>query len=637
MSEISVTLPDGSIVRCPAGTPADRVVKAPELLAVMVDGRLRDAYAPLEADCAVEPVTPDHPEALHVLRHSAAHLMAQAVARLWKDVEFAIGPTIEDGFYYDFALEHKFTPEDFVKIEAEMRRIVKEDLPIRRKETDRAGARAILEKQGAKYKLEMLEEVGDETLSFYTQGEFTDWCRGPHLPSTGLIRHFKLMKVAGAYWRGDEKRDMLQRIYGTAFLSADALKDHLHFLEEAAKRDHKKVGQHLRLWSFHEEGPGFPFFLPHGMVLYDTVVAHVKQMHDDRGYQQVKAPLILNEELWHRSGHWDHFHDNMYFTQIDERQNAVKPMNCPGHLLMFKEELHSYRELPLRFFELGLVHRHEKSGVLNGLLRVRAFTQDDAHIFCELHQVKDVIKEVNQLVFDMYRDFGFTEFKAAVATRPESFMGSPEMWERAEAALQEALTEQGMAFNIKPGEGAFYGPKIEFNINDSLKREWQCGTVQVDFSMPERFNLEYMAADGQMRRPVMIHRAILGSIERFLAILTESSGGAFPLWLNPRQVAVVPVSEEKFGAYARQVGDALKAAGLRTVVDTRDESLGKKIREATQLKTNYILVVGAKEQKSGTVAVRRRDGADLGAKPVAEVVEGLKRERETRSIHPTME
>jgi len=430
---------------------------------------------------------------------------------------------------------------------------------------------------------------------------------------------------------------MLQRIYGTAFLTADALKDHLRFLEEAAKRDHKKVGQQLKLWSFHEEGPGFPFFLPHGMVLYDTVVDHVKRMHFDRGYQQVKGPIILNEDLWHRSGHWDHFHENMYFTAIDEKMNAVKPMNCPGHLLIYKEDLHSYREMPLRFFELGLVHRHEKSGVLNGLLRVRAFTQDDAHLFCELDHVKEGIKEVNQLVFDMYRDFGFTEFKAAVATRPEKAMGSPELWAKAEAALAEALTEQGMAFKIKPGEGAFYGPKIEFNIKDSLKRDWQCGTVQVDFSMPERFDIEYMAADGQMKRPVMIHRAILGSMERFLAILTENCGGAFPLWLNPRQVAVVPVSEEKFGAYARTVGGRLKAAGLRTVVDTRDESLGKKIREATQLKTNYILVVGAKEQEAGTVAVRRRDGADLGARPLDAVVETLLRERETRSVNPLME
>ena len=637
MPEITVRLSDGSEIRCPAGTPADRVVKAKGLMAVVVDGKVLDAYTPLEADCTVEPVTPEHPEALHVLRHSAAHLMAQAVARLYKDVEFAIGPTIEDGFYYDFALEHKFTPEDFVKIEAEMRRIAKEHLPIRRMEKDMAGAKALLEGQKAKYKLELLDEVKEGTLSFYTQGEFTDWCRGPHLPTTGLIQHFKLMKVAGAYWRGDEKRDMLQRIYGTAFLTADALKEHLHFLEEAAKRDHKKVGQQLKLWSFHEEGPGFPFFLPHGMVLYDTVVDHVKRMHFDRGYQQVKAPLILNEELWHRSGHWDHFHENMYFTEIDERQNAVKPMNCPGHLLMYKEDLHSYREMPLRYFELGLVHRHEKSGVLNGLLRVRAFTQDDAHIFCELEQVKAVIMEVNQLVIDMYRDFGFTEFKAAIATRPQKAMGSPELWAKAEAALAEALTEQGMAYKVKPGEGAFYGPKIEFNIKDSLKRDWQCGTVQVDFSMPERFGLEYMAADGQMKRPVMVHRAILGSMERFLAILTESSGGAFPLWLNPRQAAVVPVSEEKFGAYAREVGEKFNAAGLRTVVDARDESLGKKIREATQLKTNYILVVGAKEAESGTVAVRRRDGADLGAKPVDAVIEALKNEKETRSTHPTME
>ena len=637
MSDIHVTLPDGTVVTCPRETPAQEMFKQEKLLGVKIDGVLRDSYAPLTSNCRLEPLREGDPDALRLQRHSAAHLMAQAVARIFKDVEFAIGPTIEDGFYYDFALGHKLSPEDFPRIEEEMKKIVNENLPIRRMDVTKAEARKIMEGQRARYKLELLEEVKDETVSFYTQGEFTDWCRGPHLPSTGFIRHFKLMKVAGAYWRGDEHRDMLQRIYGTAFLTADALRDYLHFLEEAAKRDHKKLGRDLKLWSFHEEGPGFPFFHPHGMVLYDTVVEYVKRMHFERGYQQVKGPIILNEELWHRSGHWDHFHDNMYFTEIDEKKNAVKPMNCPGHLLMYREDLHSYREMPLRFFELGLVHRHEKSGVLNGLLRVRAFTQDDAHIFCEMEQVKDVIMEVNRLVFDIYRDFGFTEYKAAIATRPEKAMGAKEVWAMAEAALAEALNEQGVAFKVKPGEGAFYGPKIEFNIKDSLKREWQCGTVQVDFSMPERFSLEYMAADGQMKRPVMIHRAILGSMERFLAILTENYSGAFPLWLNPRQIAVVPVSEEKFGIYARDVGRKFKEAGFRVAVDNRDESLGKKIREATQLKTNYMFVVGAKEQEAGCVAVRRRDGKDAGARPMADVLALLIKERETRSINPLME
>ena len=637
MSDIRVTLPDGSVVSCPSGTPAQEVLKQKKLLGVKVDGHPKDVVVPLTRDCRLEPLTSESPEALSLLRHSAAHLMAQAVARVFKDVEFAIGPTIEDGFYYDFDLKHKLTPEDFPRIEEAMRAIARENLPIRRMEASKAEAQKILEGQKARYKLELLAEVKEDTVSFYSQGEFTDWCRGPHLPSTGTIQHFKLMKVAGAYWRGDEHRDMLQRIYGTAFPTADALKDYLHFLEEAAKRDHKKLGRDLDLWSFHEEGPGFPFFHPHGMVLYDRVVEHVKMRHFERGYHQVKAPIILNEDLWHRSGHWDHFHDNMYFTEIDEKMNAVKPMNCPGHLLMYRENLHSYREMPLRYFELGLVHRHEKSGVLNGMLRVRAFTQDDAHIFCEMEQVKDVIKEVNQLVIDLYRDFGFTEFKVAIATRPESAMGSPEIWEKAETALAEALKEQGLEFKIKPGEGAFYGPKIEFNIKDSLKREWQCGTVQVDFSMPERFNLEYMASDGTMKRPVMIHRAILGSMERFLAILTESYGGAFPLWLSPRQIAVVPVSEEKFGAYALDAGRKFREAGFHVFVDSRDESLGKKIREATQLKTNYILVVGAKEAEAGTVAVRRRDGKDLGAQPVDAVLNLLIKERETRSINPVME
>ena len=624
--KIKVKFPNGELKEIEKGKNAQELFPSLKIFAVKINGILKDSYTPIEEDCELEILTEENPETLDILRHSTAHLMAHAVLRIYKDVEFAIGPTIEDGFYYDFDLKETLSPDDFPKIEKEMQKIVKEDIPIRRIEMSKKEARKLLEKMKAKFKLEMLEEIKDDFVSFYEQGDFIDWCRGPHLPSTGYIKYFKLLKVAGAYWRGDEKREMLQRIYGTAFFKKEELDEYLKFLEEAQKRDHKRIGKICKLWSFHQEAPGFPFYLPYGMRLYDNIVNYIKDKHFEKKYVQVKGPIILNEELWRRSGHWEHFKENMYFTEIDEIAYAVKPMNCPGHILIYKEDLRSYKDLPLKFFELGLVHRHEKSGVLNGLLRVRAFTQDDAHIFCSVEQIREVIKEVVLMVFEIYNDFGFKEFSVALSTMPDKAMGSKDLWERAENALKEALKDLNISYKLKPKEGAFYGPKIDFTIKDSLKRDWQCGTIQLDFSLPERFELEYMEKDGKMARPVMVHRAILGSLERFMAIITENYGGAFPLWISPRQIAVLPVSEKRFGDYAKEVGDILKKEGFFVEVDLRDESLGKKIREATQLKTNYLFIVGEREEKDKSVSVRTREGQDLGNFSLQDIIYKLKKE-----------
>jgi len=624
--KIKVKFPNGELKEIEKGKNAQELFPSLKIFAVKINGILKDSYTPIEEDCELEILTEENTETLDILRHSTAHLMAHAVLRIYKDVEFAIGPTIEDGFYYDFDLKETLSPDDFPKIEKEMQKIVKEDIPIRRIEMSKKEARKLLEKMKAKFKLEMLEEIKDDFVSFYEQGDFIDWCRGPHLPSTGYIKYFKLLKVAGAYWRGDEKREMLQRIYGTAFFKKEELDEYLKFLEEAQKRDHKRIGKICKLWSFHQEAPGFPFYLPYGMRLYDNIVNYIKDKHFEKKYVQVKGPIILNEELWRRSGHWEHFKENMYFTEIDEIAYAVKPMNCPGHILIYKEDLRSYKDLPLKFFELGLVHRHEKSGVLNGLLRVRAFTQDDAHIFCSVEQIREVIKEVVLMVFEIYNDFGFKEFSVALSTMPDKAMGSKDLWERAENALKEALKDLNISYKLKPKEGAFYGPKIDFTIKDSLKRDWQCGTIQLDFSLPERFELEYMEKDGKMARPVMVHRAILGSLERFMAIITENYGGAFPLWISPRQIAVLPVSEKRFGDYAKEVGDILNKEGFFVEVDLRDESLGKKIREATQLKTNYLFIVGEREEKDKSVSVRTREGQDLGNFSLQDIIYKLKKE-----------
>ncbi len=628
--KIKVTFPNGELIEIEKGQNILEIFPSKRIYAVKINGVLRDSYTPIEEDCNLEILMEENLEALDILRHSTAHLMAHSVLRIYKDVEFAIGPTIEDGFYYDFDLKETLSPEDFPKIEKEMRKIIEEDIPIRRIEMSKIEARELLKKMKAKFKLEMLEEIKEDVVSFYKQGDFIDWCRGPHLPSTGYIKYFKLLKVAGAYWRGDERREMLQRIYGTAFFKKEELEEYLKFLEEAQKRDHKRIGKICKLWSFHQEAPGFPFFLPYGMKIYDKLVNYIKEKHFEKDYVQVKGPLILNEELWKRSGHWEHFKENMYFTEIDEVSYAVKPMNCPGHILIYREDLRSYKDLPLKFFELGFVHRHEKSGVLNGLLRVRAFTQDDAHIFCSVDQIKDVIKEVLLMVFEIYKDFGFKDFSVALSTMPDKAMGSKELWERAENALKDALSDLKIDYKLKPKEGAFYGPKIDFTIKDSLKRDWQCGTIQLDFSLPERFELEYMEKDGKMARPVMVHRAILGSLERFIAILTENYGGSFPLWISPRQIAVLPVSEKRFGDYAKEVVEILRKEGFYVEADLRDESLGKKIREATQLKTNYLFIVGEREEKNKSVSVRTREGVDLGNFQLKEIIERLKKEIENK-------
>jgi len=554
---------------------------------------------------------------LETYRHSAAHVMAHALKRIFPGARLGIGPAIEDGFYYDFDLPETLTPEILEKIEAEMRVLIAEDHPFRREELSRDEARRLLEKAGECYKLELLEGLPAGPISIYRSGDFFDLCRGPHLESTGKIKAFKLLSVAGAYWRGDEQRPMLQRIYGTAFLSPAELDQYLHNLEEAKKRDHRKLGREMDLFSFHEESPGMVFFHPRGVVLYELLLDFWRKLHRSRGYREIMTPMILKDELWHRSGHWDHYKDHMFFCPIGEQTFAVKPMNCPGGILYYKESQHSYREFPLRVAELGRVHRRELTGVLHGLFRVQGFVIDDAHIYCLPSQIKDEIKEIVKLILDLYRQVGFSQYQIEVSTRPESSIGSDADWDLAVRSLKEALDEMGIAYSVSEGEGAFYGPKIDFHIRDSLKRSYQCGTVQLDFSMPERFELEYIGADGAKHRPVMIHRAAFGSIERFLGILLEHYGGALPVWLAPVQAAVLPVSE-KFFSYAGQVRNELEARGFRVELDERNEKLGWKIRAAQEQKIPYMLVVGSREADSGTVSVRSRDGGELGAKTLPE-------------------
>lgn len=545
-----------------------------------------------------------------VLRHTAAHIMAQAVLRLWPDAKVAIGPTIKNGFYYDFDLEHRFTPEDLERIEEEMERIVQEKLPIIREEITNEEAVELFSKLEQPYKLELLEELDDE-VSIYRQGEFVDLCRGPHLDSTSKVRFFKLQSIAGAYWRGDSKRPMLQRIYGTAFSNKKALREHLRMLEEAAKRDHRIIGRDLDLFSIQEEGPGFPFFHPKGMVLRNALEDFWREEHRKRGYQEVKTPIMLHEDLWHRSGHWDNYRENMYFSEIDEQNFAIKPMNCPGGMLLYRRKLHSYRDLPIRMAEMGLVHRHELSGTLHGLMRVRCFTQDDAHIFMLPSQIQSEIEGVIDFVDSVYRDvFGF-KYHVELSTKPENAIGDDAMWDKATDALREALDAKGLEYVVNEGDGAFYGPKIDFHLEDCLGRTWQCGTIQLDFAMPERFDLTYIDENDQRQRPVMIHRVIFGSLERFIAILIEHFAGAFPTWLAPVQVQIIPVSDDHLD-YAEQVEKTLFDANIRVETDRRSEKMGKKIREAQLQQIPYMLIVGEKEKEAGVVSVRHRREGDLG-------------------------
>ena len=566
-------------------------------------------------------------------RHSTSHILAQAVKRLYPEAKLAIGPSIEDGFYYDIDSEVTFTPEVLEKIEAEMRKICKEKLPIERFELPRAEALALMREKDEPYKVELIEDLPeDAVISFYKQGEFTDLCAGPHVDSTGRIKGnaIKLMSCTGAYWRGDSSRKMLQRIYGTCILKKEELEAYLNRLEEAKKRDHRKLGRELGLFMLADEGPGFPFFLPNGMVLKNTLLEYWREVHKRYGYVEISTPIILNQELWHRSGHWDHYKDNMYTTVIDGEDYAVKPMNCPGGMLVYKNEPHSYRDLPMRVAELGIVHRHELSGALHGLFRVRCFTQDDAHIFMTPEQMKDEIKGVVSIFDEIYSTFALS-YKIELSTMPEDHMGDEATWRMAEATLKAAIEELGKPYEINEGDGAFYGPKLDFHLSDSIGRTWQCGTIQLDFQMPERFELEYVGEDGQKHRPVMIHRALLGSIERFIGVITEHFAGAFPVWLSPVQVKVMTITDRSRD-WAMEAAKRLEAMGVRVETDLRNEKIGYKIREAQSKKIPYMLVIGDKEAEAGTVAVRTRAGGDKGAMPLDEFASALLEQIRTRSL-----
>ena len=566
---------------------------------------------------------------LQTIRHSASHVLAQAVLRLYPGTKLAIGPAIDTGFYYDFDAPQAFTAEDLEKIEAEMKKIVKENLKIERFELPRDEALALMKDEP--YKVELINDLPeDATISFYKQGDFTDLCAGPHVNYTSKVKAFKLLNVAGAYWRGSEKNKMLQRIYGTAFKTKDELAEHLQRLEEAKKRDHRKIGKELGLFMMTEEGPGFPFFLPKGMTLKNTLIDFWREIHREAGYQEISTPMMLNRHLWEQSGHWGHYKNNMYTTVIDEEDFAVKPMNCPGGMLVYKSQMHSYRELPLRVGELGLVHRHELSGALHGLMRVRCFTQDDAHIFMTREQIKDEIKGVCGLIDKVYSMFGFP-YHIELSTMPEDHMGDEADWEMATNALKDALSEMGKEFEINEGDGAFYGPKIDFHLEDCLGRTWQCGTIQLDFQMPERFELEYVGADDQKHRPVMIHRVVFGSIERFIGILTEHFAGAFPTWLAPVQVKLLAISEKHI-AYVEEAAKKLRTAGVRVETDTRNEKIGYKIREAQLEKVPYMLVAGDKEAETGSVSVRARAEGDKGSMGIDDFIAMITKEIAEKSL-----
>ena len=618
MSEVKVTLKDGSVKEFAAGTSYLEIAKSlnqklgKQALLAVVDGVNKDLSDTIEKDAAVEFVTPDTKEGLHAIRHTASHVMAQAIQHLFPGVKFAIGPAIDTGFYYDIDSDHVFTPEDLTAIEKEMAKIVKQNLPLVRSEVPRKDALARFAAENEIYKVELINDLPeDAVISLYTQGDFTDLCAGPHCPSTGRVKAFKLMSLAGAYWRGNEKNKMLQRIYGTAFPSKEELDEYLHMLEEAEKRDHRKLGKELDIFSMHDEGPGFPFFHPNGMRMRNAILEYWHQVHRKYLYEQVMTPMIMNRDLWIRSGHWDHYRENMYFTKIDDMDYAIKPMNCPGGMMVYNTRPHSYKELPLRYAELGLVHRHELSGALHGLFRVRCFTQDDAHIFMTPEQIQPEITNVIKLFNEVYSTFGL-KYHAELSTRPENSMGDDASWELATEGLRKALEANHLDYIINEGDGAFYGPKIDFHLQDSIGRTWQCGTIQLDMQLPEKFNCEYTGEDGQKHRPVMIHRVVYGSIERFIGILIEHFAGSFPVWMAPNQVRVMPITDKQ-QAYAKEVNDKLFELGYRTQLDDRNEKIGKKIREAQVQKVPFMLIVGEKEAESGTVAVRQRHGGDLGA------------------------
>ncbi len=608
---ITVELPDGSKKKFPQGVTAGEIAAsigprlAKDALGAKVNEEIKDLQTPILSDSKIKILTEKDKETLEILRHSTTHIMAQAVKRLYKDqVEITIGPVIENGYFYDFSFKKEFSVTELSKIEKEMEKIIKENFPIKRREIYKKEAISFFKKQKELYKVKIIEELLEDKVSVYDQGDFTDLCRGPHMPSTGRIKAFKLLSIAGAYWRGSEKNEMLTRIYGTAFFSKIEQDEYIHLLEEAKKRDHRKIGKELDLFSFHPESPASPFFHEKGVILYEQLLKYCRRILDNGDYKLVKTPLIYTDELWRQSGHYENYRENMFFTEHDGQQMAVKPMNCPGHVLIYKDSKHSYRELPLRIAEFGHVHRYEKSGVLHGLFRVRSFSQDDAHIFCMENQIEEEVTRLIGIILKTYRDFQFKEFKIELSTRPEKAMGSQAAWDKATQALENALKKSKVEFKLNPGAGAFYGPKIDFHIKDSLGRYWQCGTIQLDFSMPERFDILYTGADGAAHRPVMVHRAIIGSPERFLGVLIEHFGGRFPLWLAPTQVAILNLTDAQV-SYTEEVFQHLREGGLRVVKDTRNEKLGFKIREAELKKIPYMLIVGDKEVSSKTLTVRK--------------------------------
>ena len=636
MADVKIILPDGSAKEYAAGTTLGEAVKqlsnslAKKVLAANVNGELTDLREELVNGSEVAFLTFEEDGGKHTLRHTASHILAQAVKRLWPEAKLAIGPAIDKGFYYDIDMEHTLTPEDLGKIEKEMSRIVKENLPITKSVMSRQEAIEFFKSKNEDYKVELIEDLPeDAVISCYAQGDFIDLCAGPHVASTGKVKAFKLQSIAGAYWRGDEKNKMLQRIYGTAFEKKEELDAYLHLLEEAAKRDHRKLGKELGLFVIKEEGPGFPFFLPKGMALRNELENFWREVHHEFDYEEIRTPIILNKQLWETSGHWFHYRENMYTTIIDDEEYAIKPMNCPGGILVYQNEMHSYRDFPLRYAELGLVHRHELSGALHGLFRVRAFTQDDAHVFMLPDQMQSELMKVIELFDRIYSQFGL-KYHVELSTKPDNAMGDDAIWEQATEALRNAIEAKGIPYVINPGDGAFYGPKLDYHIEDSLGRTWQCGTIQLDMNLPERFQIEYVGEDGQKHRPIMIHRACFGSMERFIGILTEHYAGAFPTWMAPVQVKILPISE-KHVEYAKELAKQMHHDYVRVEVDDRSEKIGYKIRQAQMAKVPYMLVVGDKEVEEGTVNVRKHGGDELGSVPFEEFFNSIKIEIKERN------
>ncbi len=632
---IKITLPDGTTKEYEKGVKVFDVTTdiseglARVAMGAVVNNKILGMQESINEDSDFKVVKFEDPEGKKIFWHTSAHIMALAVQNLFPGVKFAIGPAIDNGFYYDFDTDHRFTPEDLEAIEYEMKKIVKEGYKLERFEMPRDEALEYFKEKDEVYKVDLIEKLPeDEIISFYTLGEFTDLCAGPHLYDTKKVKAIKLMSIAGAYWRGDEKNKMLQRIYGTTFEKKKDLEEYLNKLEEARKRDHRKLGKELDLFSMQEEGPGFPFFHPKGMIIRNLLEDFWRTEHTKRGYGEIKTPLILNEKLWHQSGHWDHYKENMYFTTIDEGDFAIKPMNCPGSILVYKSKMYSYRDLPLRWGELGLVHRHELSGALHGLMRVRSFTQDDAHLYMLPSQVKEEIKKTIDLADYIYNVFGF-KYNIELSTRPENSMGTEDQWNLATESLREALEEKGIKYKLNEGDGAFYGPKIDFHLEDAIGRTWQCGTIQLDFQMPERFDLTYVAQDNEKKRPVMVHRTILGSMERFMGILIEHYAGKFPAWLAPVQTTILPISD-KFNDYAYEVKKAMEDKGIRVEVDDRAEKIGYKIREAQMQKIPYSLIVGEKEVENRLVSIRKRDEGDLGQMGIEAFLENLQEEIEEK-------